>query len=283
MVKAIHVILDSTANLPLQMLKEYTNLHVVPLKVISGTRVWLDGELTAGQLFQQMEASDFQVRTSQPSPGDFKAVMEPLSAAGAEMIVIVMSGGLSGTVRSAEIAAENELGKTIFVIDSGTTAIGMVKMAQAALKLAAGQIPAAAIAERLRQMVKATHTMFIPGTLEYLHRGGRIGGAAALFGSILQIRPILKLVEGKVSVLDKIRTKPRAMARLLEELKKYNHLEYVGVVEIEALEEARQLCAEIEKIHPEALVTISNAGTVLATHLGPGLVGFIFQQRIVEA
>jgi len=282
MAKTIHIILDSTANVPQQMLKEYANLHVVPLKVIRGSQVWLDGELTNEQLFQQMKDSNFQVRTSQPSPGDFMAVMEPLSANGADIIVITMSGGLSGTVQSAEIAARM-LGKNVFVIDSGTTAIGMVKMAQTALDLADDQVPAAEIADYLRLLSKATHTMFVPGSLEYLHRGGRIGGAAALFGGILQIRPILQLVDGRVAVLDKIRTRARAITRLLEELKKYDDLEYVGVVQIEALEEAQQLCAKIAECCPGLALSVTDGGTVLATHLGPGLIGFVFQQRIVSA
>lgn len=280
MMADLFIIVDSTANVPPEILREKSNLRVVPLRVIRGQKVWLDGEFTNAELFRQMEESGFQLRTSQPSPGDFINAINPLVASGAEVIVITMTGGLSGTLQSARIAAEM-IGKNVFVIDSCSTNWGMVKMALRALKLGAVGMTGEKIANDLRRMAAVTHTMFLPGTLKYLHQGGRIGGAAALFGSILQICPVLQLVAGEVAVLDKIRTRSRAVIRMVDELKSYSNLEYIGIVHIEALEEAKRLRATLEDLYRGSELTVTEGGTVLATHLGPGLLGLIFQERLV--
>jgi DegV family protein with EDD domain len=124
--------------------------------------------------------------------------------------------------------------------------------------------------------------MFVPGTLEYLHKGGRIGRAAALLGGILQIRPVLHLVGGKVDVLDKVRTQQRALARMVEELTTHRHLEYIGVVHITAPDKAEQLAADVSGRYPDTPISVSKAGSVLGAHLGPGLVAIIYQDKVPE-
>jgi len=278
-VSQVHVILDSTANVPPQLLEKWRNLHVVPLTVLLNNRQINESELSAADLFTLIKETGDHPKTSQPAPGDFSALFSTIHNSGDSAVVITLAGSLSGTVQSAKIAAQMAGSKNIFVVDSGTTAIGMVQMAEQALAMAAAGAEAAAIAAEIEKMAGATHTMFVPATLEYLHKGGRIGGAAAVFGAILQIRPILYLREGKVAVLDKVRTRTRAIARMTEELKNYPDFAYISVVAIEAKEEALILQQQIQQLYPQIPVLFGEGGAVLASHLGPGLVGLIFQEK----
>lgn len=278
MEKNIHIVIDSTANVPQEMLAAHSNLHTVPLKIILGEHEWSEPELTTGQLFEKVKDIGLHPRTSQPSPGDFAHVFAP-AAEGHSIIMICLSGGLSGTVDGARAAAKEFKGREIYVIDSCTGAIGVIKMAEKALAMAAGGESARAIAERLLRMTATTRTLFIVDSLEYLYKGGRIGGAAALFGSILQIKPILTLREGKVQVLDKVRTKPRAIARMLDELSKVDSLEYIGVVDGGEPEIIEEMLSTIRQRYPGIPVAKSVLGPVLGAHLGPKVIGLIFQSR----
>lgn len=271
-----HIILDSTANAPEAMLTAHPNLHIVPLKVIIGDTEWNEPELSNTELFRLIKEKGVHPRTSQPSPGDFARVF---SSVAQPIIMISVSGGLSGTVNGARAAAKEFKDREIYVIDSKTSSVGMIKMAEVALQLAADGQPAATIAEHLQQMADATHTLILPDSLDYLYKGGRIGGAAALFGSILQIKPILTLQEGKVAVFDKVRTKTRAVARMLEELDKYGELEYIGVAHGEAQATAEEIYNTICQRYPNIPVSLRGIGSVLTAHLGPGVLGLIFQKK----
>ncbi|HWR41649.1 DegV family protein [Sporomusa sp.] len=274
----IHIVLDSTANAPQEMLSAHPNLHIVPLKVLLGDSVWNEPELSTAELFRLVKEKGIHPRTSQPAPGDF-ATAFALAADGNPVIMIGVSGGLSGTVNGARAAARDFKGREIYVIDSCTSAIGMVKMAEAALNMAAAGQPAGVIAERLQKMADTTHTLILPDSLEYLHKGGRIGGAAALFGSILQIKPILTLREGKVQVLDKVRTRPRAVARMIEELDKHGELNYIGVAHGEAPVVAGEIYDTVSQRYPNIPVSLTGIGSCLGAHLGPGVIGLIFQSK----
>jgi len=276
----IHIVVDSTAHVPDRLLAKYRNLHVVSLQVILGEKQWPEDQLSPAKLFTLVKESGVFLKTSQPSIGDFTKVFEPLVKADQEIIVITLSGALSGTAQGARAAAQMISEQKIHIIDSQTTAMGLVRLVEAALTMADSGMEAKAIVERLQAMVRVTHTMFVPATLEYLHKGGRIGGAAALFGTILQIKPVLYLVEGKVAVLDKVRTRPKAAARMLEELKKYTNLAYVGVAHSEALAEAEALSQQIRELYPYTKIIVSSLSPVLGAHLGPGVIGLIYQEEI---
>ena len=275
----IHILIDSTANITEDYTAKHPSLHIVPLKVMLEGREWAEDELSPAELFALVEQTGGIPRTSQPSAGDFLTVLEPLVQDGHEIIVITLAGALSGTAQGAGTVARMLNSSAIHIIDSGTTAIGMVYLAEAALQMADSGSTAAAIAVKLQQMAKTIHTLFVPGMLEYLHKGGRIGGAAALFGSILQIKPILHLVDGKVAVLDKVRTRSRAIARMTAELEQYGRPARIGIVENGALAEAEALSSQIRELYPYSDISVSGIGSVLGAHLGPGLIGLIFQEN----
>ena len=241
-----------------------------------GQRQWREDQLACADLFSLMRESGAFPKTSQPAPGDFIRIFEPIMAAGGEIVVITLASALSGTFQSAQTAAQTVDAQRIRVVDSGTTAIGMVEMAQQALALAADGQPAAVIADRIAAVSRLTHTLFVPATLEFLHKGGRIGGAAALLGTILNIRPVLYLNGGKVAVLDKVRTWNKALDRIAGEAGQADPA-YMGVVHVETPQEAAKLQMKLQAAHPAARISVSSAGTVLAAHLGPGLVGVVYQ------
>lgn len=276
----VHIVVDSIAQCPQELFDRHDNLYKVPLRVALGSEEWREDEITTAELFRREKETGLPIKTSQPAPGDWLAVLQPIIEAGQEVVIITVSSGLSGTSEGARSAAAMVDKKKIFVIDSGTASVGEAYLVDEALKLAAEGKSAAEIASRLEACVAATHTFMVPDTLEYLYKGGRIGGAAAIFGSILQIKPLIWLVDGKVAVFDKVRTKQRAIKRMLEEVAKYDNLEYIGVGHIDVPEEGKAVLEEIRRLFPDTPLRSADVGAVLGAHLGPGLIGIIFQEKI---
>lgn len=277
----IHVILDSTAHPKSQWLLDHPNVHILPLTVQVADKEYEEDQLSAEQMFALMAENTAHPKTSQPSPGAFQCLYEGLLRFGGDIVVITLSEALSGTVRSAELAREIcSDPHHVHVVDSATTSIGLVEMAEYVLAEAMNNRPVSEILTKLVGIINATHTYFVPATLDFLHKGGRIGGASALFGSILQIRPILYLVAGKVAVLEKVRTYRRAVDKMMNEIMRFDQLSYLGVVHIAAPAEAEKAAKCLEEFFLHTPVTISSGGAVLAAHLGPGLIGVIFQERV---
>lgn len=214
--------------------------------------------------------------TSQPSIGDFLTVYQPLIDSGHEIVSIHLSGGLSGTVRSAEQAREQlgEAARRVHVIDSQTAcgAQGLMLMAAAAA-IAAGA-DADAAAARAQAARAELEFLFSLDTLEYLRRGGRIGGAQAWLGSALRIKPILSLAS-EISAVERVRTSRRAFERLvtlMEQLKAVGRDGWV-VQHTHAHEQASALVARGREIFGCDPVFVSEIGPVIGTHIGPGLLG----------
>ena len=171
----------------------------------------------------------------------------------------------------------------IRVVDSGTASIGMVQMAKAALEMAKEGMKLQEIVWKLYAIIEATHTLILVDTLDYLYKGGRIGGAAALFGTILQIKPVIHLVEGKVAILDKVRTKQRAVNRVLDEIDKYKNIEYIGIGNVNCPEEGQALITRIKELYPSVQVLPATIGSVLGAHLGTGMIGIVLQEKIYHS
>jgi DegV family protein with EDD domain len=214
--------------------------------------------------------------TSQPSIGDFLAVYEPLLDAGHEIVSIHLAGGMSGTVRSAEQARE-QLGsraERVYVIDSATACggEGLILLAAASAAEAGGD--GAAVADRARRAREGLKMWFAIDTLEYLRRGGRIGGAQAWLGSALKIKPILT-VESEITPIERVRTFGRAFERLVDLLRQRaaDGADAWMVQHIQAPEQAEELAKRGTEIFGREPLVISQIGPVIGTHVGPGLLG----------
>lgn len=277
----VHIVVDSTFRISPNMLAAHSNLHIVPLKVRLGTEEWPETELSANALLQLARERGLHPTTSQPAPGDYLKVFEPLIQKGREIVMIAVAGGLSGTVQGARMAAKMVNSQKIKVVDSTTTSVGGIKMTEAALKMAEQGLPGEEIAAQLTKMAEVTETILIPGELTFLQKGGRIGGAAALIGNILQIKPVLYLDNtGKVALLEKVRTKKRALMRAAEEVRKCGNLEYLAIGQIEAEDEAAELCQFFREAYPDLEVMTDMLSPVITAHVGPGTVGFVYQKKI---
>jgi DegV family protein with EDD domain len=218
-------------------------------------------------------------KTAAPYPGDFIAVFEQLTKSGGSIVCIHPSVEVSGTVRSAMTAREAFPGADIRVIDTRSIASPLATMVLEADKQAKAGASADQIETLVAGMIPRARVYFLVDTLEFLQRGGRIGGAAALVGSILQIKPILALTNGHVEPLEKERTKKRALARIQElVLHEAGRGEdsYLTVMHSAAPDEAAALAVALKTALGASEVTVMDLVPAVATHVGPGAlaVGF---------
>jgi DegV family protein with EDD domain len=275
---AVRLVVDSTADIPPALVAEL-GIAVVPLTVRFGAESFRDGiDLTPAQFMARLTAGDVLPTTAQPSPGDFLAAYRPLLAGGASIISLHLSSKLSGTYSSALVAARELAagGARIDVVDSGTItlACGLVALeaARAARQGAGHEAVLALIADLLRR----AHLVAVLDTLEYLQRGGRIGRARALLGSLLSIKPMITVTDGEVTPLEQVRTRQRALARTAERIAALAEREIIRLAILHAADEAgvAELRERAAAIVPADRIIVAEVGPVIATYTGPRAFGF---------
>ncbi|HXH87017.1 MAG TPA: DegV family protein [Gaiellaceae bacterium] len=275
------IVLDSTADYP-EAQERHPNMRVVPLYVSFGEESFRDYvELDPHAFYGRLRAAAKLPSTSQPTPQDFLVVYEELE--GYERIYSLhISSKLSGTVGSATLAAQEAGGDRIRLVDSETVSVGVSMLAlgiQRLLEAGTTDEEIEALAERHREHAGL---LFTVDTLEYLAKGGRIGRAQALAGSLLNVKPILTIADGEVVPLTRVRGRQKALAefgrRFSEATKAGNGL-HVAIAHAEADEAVEQLRAIVLAARPEAQVElVTSLGAVVGTHAGPGTVGFFWFQ-----
>lgn len=276
----VAVVTDSTHYLPHALVAE-RGVHEVSLYVTRGESAERELGITDldafyGGLRDQRDLPS----TSQPSPGDFLAVYEPLLQAGHDVVSIHLAAGISGTFEgaraAAQIATENAGGGRIEVVDSRLAcgALGFPVLAAAAVAHAGGDTDA--VVARTREAIATMQRKFVfaVDTLEYLRRGGRIGSAQAWIGGALKIKPILTL-DGEITPIEKVRTSRRAFDRMVAvaEALKADGSDTWCVQHIQAPDEAGRLAAAAEEVIGTPPLFISEVGPVIGAHVGPGLLG----------
>jgi DegV family protein with EDD domain len=284
---SVALVTDSTASLPVQTAAE-RHITVVPLQVVIGATSY-DEDGGADSVTPQMLADALRewtpVSTSRPNPEALLETYEKLAADGAESIVSVhISAELSGTFESAQLAARRSP-VPVSVVDSRQVGMGTGYAVLAAADAIAGGADASAAGAAARARAASTTSLFYVDTLEYLRRGGRMGAAAALLGSALAVKPILKVVEGRIGPFEKVRTSAKALSRL-EELA----VEAAGDGEVDvavahlASPERAEVLAErlthrLETGLGERRVALGEIGAVLGAHVGPGMVAVAVSRR----
>ncbi|GAA4187657.1 DegV family protein [Microbispora amethystogenes] len=272
---SVAVVTDSTAYLGAEATGRW-NVTVVPVQVILGGHEIDDvTPFDAGLLTHALQGRS-PIVTSRPSPERFAEAYERAAAGGATEIVSVhLSGALSGTVDSARLAAR-EAPVPVQVVDSRSIAMGLGLAVLAAARAAGAGAPAAEVAAVASRTAAASDTVFYVDTLEYLRRGGRIGRVANLLGSALSIKPLLRLADGEITVLEKVRTASRALARL-EDLVVEEAGERpvdVAVQHLMAAERAEALMKGLTARLPRLVrMWVVEIGPVLGAHTGPGVLG----------
>ncbi len=272
----VSIVADTCHYLPRPLVAE-NEIHEVSLYVHRGDTVQRESEITDYDAYYRRLGSDADLpTTSQPSIGDFLAVYEPLVQAGHEIVSIHLSGGISGTVRSAEQAREQlgEYAERVHVLDSTTACGGQGLMLMAAAAASRAGADADAVVQRARQAREQLTLLFAIDTLEYLRRGGRIGGAQAWVATALKIKPILS-VESEITPIERVRTAKRAFERMVEALRSCHERGADGwvVQHIHAPAEAQELAARGRAIFGTEPTFVSEIGPVIGTHVGPGLLG----------
>ena len=273
----IHVIVDSTSGVTEESLAKHKNLHLIPLTLAINGEYVPETEATISQVIEYSEATKKSIPTSQPSTGDFLELFDKIPAEDA-IIILCITTAVSGTYNGAVLAAKQSKRDQIAVINTRTTAIGILQMAQDALEFIDAGIDFDDLVKKLLDIAERMRTTFTVDSLEYLRRGGRIGKAAGIIGSILKIKPCIYLNKNnEVDVLDKVRTRKKAVASLLNYLHNNSPCKRIGIVHIENIEGAKELQRQVQSEYPDIEVTLTGGTPVLACYLGPGLVGIIFE------
>jgi len=286
MSRSVALVTDSTASLPPDMV-ESRRLTVVPLQVVIGAKAYdegVDAEATPEHVAEALREWT-PVSTSRPGPATMLQAYERAVAAGATEIVSVhLSGEVSGTFESAQLAAR-EAPVPVHPVDSRQLGIatGFAVLTAADVLDTGGSATEAAEAARTR--AEAMTSLFYVDTLEYLRRGGRIGAAAALLGSALAVKPLLQLEDGRIGTLEKVRTSGRALSRL-EELAVAAAADQqadVAVAHLANPERAELLADNLRRRLEPNLdgreVLVGQVGAVIGAHVGPGMVAVVVAPR----
>ena len=273
------VVCDTTAYLPAELIAE-RGIETISLYVsVDGTQEREADVSDYAEFYERLRASETGATTSQPSVGDFAAVYEPLLDEGREIVSLHISAGISGTFEAATQARqrlidEGKGGERISVFDSRSAAGGLGLCVLGAATAAAGGAGAEAVLARAEETRQSLKMWFAIDTLEYLRRGGRIGGARAWIGGALKIKPILTLEE-EITPIERVRTRSRSLERLLDYARQRHDSGADGwvVQHIQDPATADLLIDDCREIFGCEAVFTSEIGAVLGAHVGPGLIG----------
>lgn len=277
----IKIVTDSTCDLPSQLVNE-NNIAVVPLKIHFGEQTYYEGiDLTPDTFYDKLKGAEVLPTTSQPSPGDFVKVYEEYAQQGfTHIISIHISSKLSGTYQSAFIAkglVEDKI--KVEVIDSHYVTLGLGLLVLEAAEMVKGGKSFEAAIQHVNFLREKVKLYFMVDTLEFLQKGGRIGKASSLIGSLLNIKPILTLIEGEVHPFEKVRGQSKALDRLVDIIEQLpsTGLEKVrcAIVHSQSLETAEKVKEILLNNLGLAEIEISEIGAVVGTHVGPGAIGII--------
>lgn len=275
----IAVVTDSTAYLPQELVDEY-GIHVIPVYLVMGGKSWRDGvDIDPPAFYELLQASKDFPTTSQPTLGDCLELFGRLSKEYDGIVAVFVSDELSGTLDSARAAAAEMPDLTIEIIDSRGVSMNLGFPALAAARAAAAGGDLETIANAARALIGKTSFYFVVDTLEYLHRGGRIGAASKWLGSILNLKPILEIREGRIQPVAKVRTRRKAQAKvyeLIEEQLAGRGKVHMAVVDAAAPEEADRFRAELEARFKPVEMVQTVCSPAIGAHAGPGMVGVAF-------
>jgi DegV family protein with EDD domain len=278
-VPPIAVVTDSTSTIPAELVAKY-GIFVAPQVVIWDGETLEDGvDIMPDAFYERLKASATMPTTSQATVASFQKIFAPLVAAGRPIVAILISTKLSGSVQSAEQAKQDFPGAPIEVIDSMHAAMSLGFQAlMTARQVEAGRSFADVVAYA-RQAVNHVGVMFVVDTLEFLHRGGRIGGAQRLLGTALNMKPLLHVENGRIEPLERVRTKAKANARMLdllgERVKGHERIRIAALhaaaepEAVDLLEQARARYSPVESM-------VCWASPAIGTHVGPGIVGVAY-------
>ena len=274
----VHIIVDSSTDLLPEVRARTT---VVPLTIHFGEKEYIDGvTITHPQFYEKLVETDVLPRTSQANPDAFATEFEKITAAGDSAVVIALSSSFSGTYQSATIAAADY--ENIYVVDNRTVAIGGGILVELALDMVDHGFDAITIAKTLNEEKKKIRIIALVDTLEYLKKGGRISKTVAFAGGLLNIKPVLSVVDGEIAMLGKARGSKHGNNLLVSEIEKVGGIDfskplllgYAGLTDVLLQKYIVDSSALWENSVHELRTTI--IGSAIGTHVGPGAIAVAF-------
>ncbi len=275
----VRIVTDSACDLP-QAVADELAISIVALSIRFGNEEFIDRkDLTTKQFWERSAASPVLPETAAPPPGAFEQTYRDLIADGATGIVVIsLSGELSATLQSAELASRAVAGDVaIAVIDSSSVTLGLGVIVMAAARAAAGGASFDEIVALAKDLSARTKVWGALDTLENLKKGGRIGGAKALLASVLSIKPIVEVRHGKVEEGGKQRTRKKALAFLVEKLRSYEGVENLAILQADC-DDVDEFLAMLRP-HYSGEIIVGDIGPVVGSHTGRGTIGLAFQTR----
>jgi DegV family protein with EDD domain len=270
---------DSTSYLPEELRRRH-EIQVIPQVLIWGGETLLDGvDIMPTAFYERLKTADVMPTTSQATIGAFKDLFEPHVRAGRPILAVLVSQKLSGTIQSAQSAKELFPGARIEIVNSESAAMAMGFQVLAAARAAEAGKSFDEVLAVAKDAKNHTGVVLVVDTLEFLHRGGRIGGAARLLGTALNLKPILELQDGVIEAVERVRTRSKAQARLLglleERINGRPNLR-LAVLHAAAEREARQLLDEAARRLKPMETVFSEVSPVVGAHVGPGTLGLAY-------
>jgi DegV family protein with EDD domain len=276
---SIRVVTDSTSDIPLGLADE-RGIIVVPLNVHFGDETYKDGiDITAEEFYVRLKGAAELPKTSQPSVNDFLQVYEHLTSQGDDVISIHISEKFSGTLNSAlqarqtweESTAPNQRPKgRVEIVDSGLASMGLGLVVMEVARLVGEGADMEQVGSALERMVPKVNCYVLLETLEYLAKGGRIGKANAFLGTLLNIKPILTITDGEVHPVERVRTRGKGIAKLIETAQGLAPIRRAAIAHSSAPEEVEQVKKGLGSLVSPEDVTIAGFGPVVGTYAGPG-------------
>lgn len=273
------IITDSTADLTEELYRQF-DIGMVPLTIQLGEEKWRDFYDVAPEAFYELlkKSRDFPT-TSQPSPQDFVNIYRPFVEKNEPVLSIHLSSKLSGTFQSASLAASQFPDAAIEVIDSKQASLGLALF----LHLCAGKIRQGesfeTVVQYAKKLVVTIETYFSVDSLDYLHRGGRIGKAQAFLGTLMKIKPLMKLIDGAINPVEKIRTTERLINRYVELIEKEaaaGERLNVIIAESDNTDLATGFVSRVARIPNVSVLQRCKIGAVITSHTGPGVLGITY-------
>jgi DegV family protein with EDD domain len=273
--RSFAVVTDSTADLPDEWRDSY-DIEVVPLKVLFGNETFRDGvDMTNEEFFRKLEGATKLPTTSAPSPGEFADVYTRLAKDHESCISIHIGAQLSATAEAARVGAQSVEGFRVNVIDSETVTMPMAFLCRTAAQAATLE----AATEAVKQRISKCRVLALLDTLRYIEMGGRVSRAQAMIGTMLDLKPLLLVADREIKSVDRVRTRSRAIPRMIDFFRNDLPAEHVGVVHAQAPDEAELIAAGLRKELPDFEIPVGQIGCVLGTHTGPKALGLVYIKK----
>lgn len=271
--KRVKIVTDSTADLPEEIAGEL-GIIVVPCNVVFGDEVYRDGiDLCREEFYQKLIASEVIPTTSQPSTEQFKELYESLAGECEGIVSIHLAEELSGTLDSVRLAAQDLPNLNIAVIDSRSASMGLGLVTIVAAKAARRGCSLEEIVRLVRESIQHLRVFAMLDTLEYIERAGRIGKTSAFFGALFRLKPIIQISDGELLPIERVRTRQKALARLVELMGELAPFEELGILHCQVPDSAQQLIKMLAPIHPKERIIVAEAGPIVGAYAGPGAIG----------